>query len=257
MTPLVDRTITALRSEHDTLADLVRGLTDDQLAAPSGAAEWTVAQALSHLGSGAEIGRAPIARAAGETVAAEDNQTIWARWDGSAPRAQAEGFLEHNARWLETAEALTPEQRSSLLVDLGFLPEPVPLVTALGMRLSEVANHSWDVRAAFDPDARVDAGSAEVLVDLLAGPVGFMLSFLAKPAELAKPVSLAVPGAGLVIDDAVTVVPRLESPSATFDGPAEAFVRLLSGRLKAPYDKGVTVEGDVTLDDLRRVFPGF
>ncbi|KDN21979.1 maleylpyruvate isomerase family mycothiol-dependent enzyme [Amycolatopsis rifamycinica] len=257
MSPLVDRTITALRAEHDTLAGLVRTLTDDQLAAPSGADEWTVAQALSHLGSGAEIGRAPLARAAGETVAAEDNPTIWARWDASAPRAQAEGFLEHNSRWLDTVEALTPEQRASLTVDLGFLPEPVPLVTAVGMRLSEVANHSWDVRVAFDPDAGVDAGSAEVLVDLLAGPVGFMLSFLAKPAELTNPVSLAVPGAGLVIDDAVTVVDHLEAPSATFTGPAEAFIRLLSGRLKAPYDKNVTVDGEVTLDDLRRVFPGF
>ena len=64
MSQLVDRTIAALRSEYDTLADLVRTLTDEQLAAPSGAAEWTVAQVLSHLGSGAEIGRAPIARAA-------------------------------------------------------------------------------------------------------------------------------------------------------------------------------------------------
>lgn len=257
MSQLVDRTITALRSEHDVLAGLVRGLTDDQLATTSGAAEWTVAQALSHLGSGAEIGRAPIAGAAGETVAAEDNQTIWARWDASAPRAQAEGFLEHNSRWLEMVEALTPEQRSSLTIDLGFLPEPVPLVTALGMRLSEVANHSWDVRVAFDPSAGVDAGSAAVLLDLLAGPVNFMLGFLAKPAELAAPVSVAVPGGGLVIDDAVTVVDHLEAPSATFNGPAEAFVRLISGRLKAPYDKDVTVEGTITLDDLRRVFPGF
>ncbi|MDS0134168.1 MULTISPECIES: maleylpyruvate isomerase family mycothiol-dependent enzyme [unclassified Amycolatopsis] len=257
MTQLVDRTIAALRSEHDTLADLVRGLTDEQLAAPSGAAEWTVAQVLSHLGSGAEIGRAPLARAAGETVAAEENQAIWARWDASAPRAQAEGFLEHNARWLETVEALTLEQRSSLTVDLGFLPEPVPLVTALGLRLNEVANHSWDVRVAFDETAGVAAGSADVVVELLAGPVGFMLNFLAKPAELAEPVSVAVPGAGLVIDDAVTVVDHLEGPTATFGGPAEAFVRLVNGRLKAPYDKGVTVEGRVTLDELRRVFPGF
>ncbi|GAA3526754.1 maleylpyruvate isomerase family mycothiol-dependent enzyme [Amycolatopsis ultiminotia] len=257
MSQLVDRTITALRSEHATLSGLVRSLTDDQLATTSGAAEWTVAQALSHLGSGAEIGRAPIARAAGETVAAEDNQTIWARWDASTPRAQAEGFLEHNSRLLDTVEALTPEQRSALTVDLGFLPEPVPLLTALGMRLSEVANHSWDVRVAFDPNAEVDADSAAVLVDLLTGPVGFMLGFLAKPAELANPVSLAVPGAGLVIDDAVTLVDHLESPSASFHGPAEAFIRLVSGRLKAPYDNGITVEGGVTLDDLRRVFPGF
>lgn len=257
MSQLVDRTLAALRSEHDTLAGLARTLTDDQLATTSGAAEWTVAQVLSHLGSGAEIGRAPIARAAGEDVTIEDNQTIWARWDSSTPRAQAEGFLEHNSRWLALAESLTPEQRSSLTVDLGFLPEPVPLLTAVGMRLNEVANHSWDVRVAFDPDAGVDADSAAVLVDLLSGPLGFMLGFLAKPAELTDPVSVAIPGAGLVVDDAVTVVDHLESPSATFNGPAEAFIRLLNGRLKAPYDKGVTVEGGVTLDDLRRVFPGF
>jgi uncharacterized protein (TIGR03083 family) len=257
MSQLVDRTITALRSEHDTLAGLVGTLTDDQLATTSGAAEWTVAQALSHLGSGAEIGRAPIARATGETVATEDNQTIWARWDTSTPRAQAEGFLEHNGRWLETVEALTPEQRTSLTVDLGFLPEPVPLLTALGMRLNEVANHSWDVRVAFDPHAGVNADSAGVLVELLAGPVGFMLNFLAKPAELSAPASVAIPGAGLVIDDAVTVVDHLESPSATFNAPLEAVVRLISGRLKAPYDNGVTVDGNITLDDLRRVFPGF
>jgi uncharacterized protein (TIGR03083 family) len=257
MSQLVDRTITALRSEHDALAGLVGTLTDDQLVATSGAEEWTVAQVLSHLGSGAEIGRAPIARAAGETVVVEDNQAIWARWDGSAPRAQAEGFLEHNGRWLETVEAFTPEQRSSLTVDLGFFPEPVPLLTALGMRLNEVANHSWDVRVALDPHAEVDPGSAAVVVDLLAGPLAFLLGFSAKPAELADPVSVAVPGAGLVIDDEVTVVDHLEAPSAKFNGPAEAFVRLVSGRLKAPYDKGVTVEGTVTLDDLRRVFPGY
>jgi uncharacterized protein (TIGR03083 family) len=257
MSQLVDRTITALRAEHDTLAGLVPTLTDDQLAVTSGAAEWTVAQALSHLGSGAEIGRAPIARAAGETVAAEDNQTIWARWDSSTPQAQAKGFLEHNGRWLDLVEALTPEQRSSLTVDLGFLPAPVPLLTALGMRLNEVANHSWDVRVAFDPRAGVDADSAAVLVDLLTGPIAFMMNWLAKPAELAAPVSVAVPGAGLVIDDAATVVDHLESPSATFDGPQEAFVRLVSGRLKAPYDTGVTLDGSLTLDDLRRVFPGF
>ncbi|WP_439658624.1 maleylpyruvate isomerase family mycothiol-dependent enzyme [Lentzea sp. HUAS TT2] len=257
MSQLVDRTITALRTEHDVLAGLVRTLTDEQLALTSGAAEWTVAQALSHLGSGAEIGRAPIARAAGETVTAEDNQAIWARWDAATPRAQAEGFLEHNAHLLDVVEALTPEQRSSLTVDLGFLPEPVPLLTAVGMRLNEVANHSWDVRVAFDPRAGVDAESAAVLVDLLSGPLGFLLGFLTKPAELAEPVSVAIPGAGLVIDDAVTVVDHLEAPSATFNGPQEAVVRLISGRLKAPFDDGVTVEGGVTLDDLRRVFPGF
>ncbi|HEY4018141.1 MAG TPA: maleylpyruvate isomerase family mycothiol-dependent enzyme [Pseudonocardiaceae bacterium] len=257
MSTLVDRTITALRTEHDTLAALLANLDDGGLTAPSGAGDWTIAQVFSHLGSGAEIGRAPIARAAGETVEAEDNQTIWARWDKTDPAGQAAGFLDHNTRWLDTVEALTAEQRSSLLVDLGFLPEPVPLATALGMRLSEVANHAWDVRVALDKDAEVDPESAAVLVEQFSGPVGFMVGFIAKPAELSKPASVAVPGAGLVIEDAVTLVDQIESPSATFRGSPGAFVRLLTGRLKPPHANGVTVEGNVTLDDLRRVFPGF
>jgi hypothetical protein len=38
-------------------------------------------------------------------------------------------------------EALTPGQRSSLTVDLGFLPKRARLLVALG-RLNEVADHS-------------------------------------------------------------------------------------------------------------------
>jgi hypothetical protein len=56
-----------------------------------------------------------------------------------------------------------------------------------------------------------------------------------------------------VIDDAVTVVDHLEAPSATFIGPVEAFVRLISGRLKTRYDKGVTVDGS---SHSRRLAPG-
>jgi uncharacterized protein (TIGR03083 family) len=257
MDELVDRTITALRAEHDALVALVANLSNDDLNAPSGADEWTVAQVLSHLGSGAEIGRAPIARAAGEQVQTEDNKAIWARWDAAAPADQAAGFVGSNERWLATVEALTPEQRSSLLVDLGFLPEPVPLETALGMRLNEVANHSWDVRVALDPHADVDAGSAAVLIDLFTGPLAFVLGFASKPAELPEPVSVAVPGGGLVITDKAALVREVDAPSATFHGPSQALVRLFNGRLKEPYTHGVTVDGQVSLDDLRRVFQGY
>jgi uncharacterized protein (TIGR03083 family) len=257
MSELVDRTITALRTEHDVLVALLPNLPDESFDAPSGASEWTIAQVLSHLGSGAEIGRAPIVRAAGEDAEPADNQAVWARWDAAAPLDQVAGFIEHNGRWLETVEALSAEQRESLQVDLGFLPDPVPLEVALGMRLNEVANHSWDVRVGLDPSAEVHADSAEVLVELFRGPLSFILGFSAKPGELAETASVAVPGAGLVIDSGVTVVGGVESPSATFRGTPEAFIRLLNGRLKEPYADGVIVEGNVTLDDLRKVFPGY
>lgn len=246
MTSLVDRTIAAIRAEHDVLVALIPEL---DLSAPSGASEWTVAQVLSHLGSGAEIGRVPLARAAGETVDAPDNQAVWARWDSSSPEDQAAGYVEHAGRWISTAEEVSPDAT----VDIGFLPEPVPLLVALAMRLNEVANHGWDVRVALDPGAEVMDESAAVLIELFAGPLAFLLGFAAKPDQVSEPVRLAVPGGGVVIDSGVSVVPAVPDATATLTGAPGAPIRLLSGRLR----DGATVSGNVTLDELRRVFPGY
>lgn len=257
MTPLLDRAIASLRAHHDDLALLVPTLTDEQLAGPSGASEWTVAQVLSHLGSGAEISRKPVAAASGQPFDEEDNQSVWARWDGSTPREQAEAYVRHDARYLETLAALTPEQKGSISVDMGFLPAPVPLVVAVGMRLNEVAAHAWDVKVGLDPAATVDGAAAKVLLELFAGDLGFLLGFSGKADQLAEPATVAVPGGAIVITDAVTVTTEPVEATATFDGPQEAVLRLLTGRLRAPYDGGVSVSGDVSLDDLRRVFPGY
>jgi uncharacterized protein (TIGR03083 family) len=257
MTTLVDRTVAALRANHDTLAALVPTLSEEQLKGPSGATEWTLAQALSHLGSGAEISRKPIATAAGHQVEAEENQSIWARWNASSPADQAAGFVEHDAAYLDTVEALSAEQRVSLMIDLGFLPQPVPLVVALGMRLNEVANHAWDVRVGVDPSATVDTDSAELLVELFRGPLAFLLGFSGHADEIDREVRLAIPGGGIEITDTVTVRGEVDDPTARFEGPAEAVVRLLSGRLGAQHADGVRVTGNVTLDELRKVFPGY
>ncbi|WP_410790102.1 maleylpyruvate isomerase family mycothiol-dependent enzyme [Kribbella sp. C-35] len=256
MTTLVDRAIAALRANHDALAALVPTLSDQQLRDRSGAAEWTVAQALSHLGSGAEISRKPIAIAAGEHVEAEDNQAIWARWNASSPSDQAAGFVKHNAAYLDTVAGLSVEQRD-LPINLGFLPEPVPLVVALGLRLNEVANHAWDVRVGVDPSATVEPDSAELLIELFGGPLAFLLGFSSKPDQLEQEVRLAIPGGGITITDAITVAGTVDDPTATFEGPAEAVVRLLTGRLGAEHAAGVSVTGNVTLDELRKVFPGY
>ena len=257
MTDLVDRAIAAIRFNHDVLAALVPNLGDAQLTAQSAASEWTVAQVLSHLGSGAEIGRKPIARAAGAEVATEDNRDIWARWDGATPGEQAVAFVEHDTAYLETVEGLSPEQRASLTVDLGFLPEPVPLLVALGMRLNEVANHVWDVRAGLDPKAEIDDQTAELLVVLFAGPVSFLLGYTGKADQVAEAVRLAIPGGAVEITDAVRVVGEAADPTATFTGPPGAAVRLLSGRLTPEHSEGVDVTGNVSLDELRKVFPGY
>ena len=97
MTSLADRAVPALRANHDILAALVPAMSEENLNSPSGATGWSLPQALSHMGSGAEIGRKPIATAAGERVEAEDNQAIWARWNASSPAVQAAEFVKHDA----------------------------------------------------------------------------------------------------------------------------------------------------------------
>ena len=261
MTSLTDRTIAALRTEHDQLAALVPTLTDDQLAQLSGAAAWPVSQVLSHIGSAGELALAGLETAlGGPAVPPDHNQSVWDRWNAMSPREQAVAFLVQDARTHAAFEALTSEQRESLELDLGFLPAPVSVATYAGMRLNETAQHGWDVRVAFDPDATVNADSGAVLVEHLAGGLGFMLGFVGKAAEAPEHAVLDLAGSGysLVIDDSVTIAASVGQPTATFNGPAEAVIRLIGGRLKPEHaNPDITVTGNLTLDDLRGVFPGY
>ena len=261
MTSLADRTITALRSTHDDLAALVPTLSDDQLSGPSGASDWTVAQVLSHLGSGAEIAHAGYRAALDGTPAPEQdfNQGVWDRWNARSPQDQAAQFLEHDAALLGTLEALTPEQREHLEIKLGFLPEPLPLTSVVGMRLNEAAQHAWDVRVALDRAATVDPTSAEVLLEHFSGGLGFLLGFIGKAEHLSEPTGSGsrTPTWSSRSTSRSAWRPRPRA-TATFTGAPEAAIRLIGGRLTAPYTpEGVEVTGNATLDDLRRVFPGY
>jgi uncharacterized protein (TIGR03083 family) len=254
--------MTTLRATHDGLAVLVPGLTDEQLTGPSGAADWTVAQVLSHMGSGAEIGLATLEAALAAGLAADPgfNQSVWDRWDAMDPREQATTFLKHDAALVAAFEALTAEQRTTTPVHLGFLPEPLSLASYAGMRLNESAQHSWDVRVAFDPSVALPADVAAVLAEHLAGDLGFLLGFIGKADALAEPAVVDIEGSGygLVVTDTVALTSGPADPTATFHGPLEAAIRLIGGRLGPAYTpERVTVTGAVSLDDLRRVFPGF
>jgi uncharacterized protein (TIGR03083 family) len=262
MTSLADRTIAALRATHDGLAGLVPGLTDVQLTGPSGASEWTVAQVLSHIGSGAEISLATLERALAGGPAAEAgfNEGVWDRWNAMSPREQATNVLDHDARLVAAFEALTAEQRADVQVDMGFRPQPLSLASFAGMRLNESGQHSWDVRVAFDPSAAIPADVAAVMAEHLSGDLGFLLGFIGKADTLDRPAVVDIEGSGygLVITDEAALVTEPADPTATFTGPLEAAIRLLGGRLRPDTTpESVKVTGAVTLDDLRRVFPGY
>lgn len=255
MTLLADRTIAALRAQHDDLAGLVTGgLSDGHLAARSGSSGWTVAQVLSHLGSAAEIGLATL------TGAEVDHQVVWDRWNALPPEQQAKEFVEHSHAIVAYLEGLSPEDRSTRTVDLGFLPEPVSLTTLLGMRLVESVHHTWDVHAAFDLDATLPADVAPLLAEHYAGGLAFLLGFTGKADEVSESATVVLGDSGyaLEIDEAVRVTTAPSAPTATFAGPLESALRLLTGRLAPEYTQNdVRVAGNVTLDDLRRVFPGY
>jgi uncharacterized protein (TIGR03083 family) len=262
MTTLTDRTITALRATHDDLATLVSDLSEDQLHRTSGATDWTVAQVLSHLGSGAEIALAVLTATIAGTTAPGEGVTdpVWDRWNAMKPPDQAAGYIEHDTRLITTYEALSPQQRETLQIDLGFLPAPLPVAAVAGMRLSETAQHSWDVRVAVDPDATIPGYTAQLMAEHLAGDLRFMTGFIGRTDALAAPavVEIADSGFGIVIADSVSLTQAVPTPTATFVGPLEAAIRLIGGRLTVAHTPAaVEVTGNPTLDDLRKVFPGY
>jgi len=264
MTDRADETIKALRSGHDDLAAMVRGFTADDLGRPSGATEWDVSQVLSHLGSGAEIGLAALEGALAGTgnAGGESNQSVWARWDAMSREARAEGFLTANETLTRRYEEIDAPTRESLRIDLGFLPAPVDLATAGGLRLNELTHHIWDVKAAFDPGATLAPEATPLLFD----QAHMLVGFLGRAGELdGGPVTIAVNTTspersfGLVVGETVSVVETPADADATLTAPAEWWLRLIAGRHAPQHTPAaVSLTGEkITLDDLRRVFPGF
>jgi uncharacterized protein (TIGR03083 family) len=250
--------IAALRSGHDRLAAFVRGASDDDLVRPSMCTEWNVAQVLSHLGSGAEIGSAV---ESGDDV---DNQAVWDRWNSLSPEDMASSFVDADERLVVAWEAYSDDELASMQVQLPFLPVPVDAATAIGFRLSELALHSWDVLGAFDADATVAAEAAALLIDRLPPLVGLLGRFTPREtrpaAETRITVTTSAPerrfelelGAGADLSPASGV-----ETDGTLDLPAEALLRLTAGRLAPDREHGASATGPLTLDDLRRAFPGY
>ncbi|MCK2215458.1 maleylpyruvate isomerase family mycothiol-dependent enzyme [Actinomadura sp. ATCC 31491] len=259
-----DTVIAVLRTGHDDLAGLVSGLGDDDLARPSGAAEWDVSQVLGHLGSGAEIGLAVLQAALKDEPGPghDFNQSVWDRWDAMSRRERADGFLRAGQDLTALYESLDAAARDNLRIDLGFLPAPADVGTVARMRLSELALHAWDVRVAFDEHATLAPDATAVL--LREGPDLF--AWIGKVdrlggRSLVVTVSTTEPDSvfALRLRAPISVdadVP--ERPDGTLALPAEAWLRLVAGRLAPAHTPGgVVTTGAADLDLLREVFPGY
>jgi hypothetical protein len=183
-----------------------------------------------------------------------DPQPIWDEWNAKTPRAKADDALVEDERLLEAIEALTEEEWERLTFNFG--PVTVGLDVAVALRLNEHAFHTWDIEVMFDEGAEIPPDAAAVIVDNL----GFIARFTAKPTGDEREVRVRTnhpqrhftvrltPGSAELLDGDAGAVPDLELP-------AEAFCRLVYGRLDPDHSPAVEENGEV-LDLLRRVFPG-
>jgi uncharacterized protein (TIGR03083 family) len=252
-----DPWIGALRHSHDRLQALVGPLDLGQLEQRSYASEWSVAQVLSHLGSGAEIfGLILEAGLAGQDLPGPDTfGPIWNIWNAKDPQAQATDGLRADEATLERFETLDPEQKAGLRLHLfGMDIDTTGLVR---MRVSEHAVHTWDVAVALDPSAEVAPDAVGLLIDT----VDQLAARSAKPdgKERRIRVSTSDPERHFILEtgEAVTLTESDGEEGLTeLRLPAEAFVRLVYGRLGPHHTPPVEADG-VDLDELRQLFPGF
>jgi uncharacterized protein (TIGR03083 family) len=249
--------IAALRRSHDTLRALAGPLDAGQLQQRSYAAEWSIAQVLSHLGSQAEIfGLFLDAGLSGEDPPGQDAfLPIWDAWNARSPQAQAADALRADHAVVERFESLDDGQRERLrLAVFGMDLDTTGLAR---MRLGEHAIHTWDIAVALDPAARVAPDAVGLLVDTL----GQVAARSGKPGGQPRRVHISTNGPErhfiLEAGETVTLEPgEREESLPELRLPAEALIRLIYGRLDPAHTPPAEAR-EVDLDELRQMFPGF
>jgi uncharacterized protein (TIGR03083 family) len=244
----------ALRSSVTRLHDIASAIPESELTGRAYPSEWTRADTLSHIGSGAVI----MQRRMEDTLA--DRPTpdefapgVWDTWNAKSPAAQRDDALAADAALLARIDAASPEERSSFTMTMG--PLTLDFEQFVGMRLNEHAFHTWDVEVAGDPGATIPVDIAAFVVDNLA----LVARFTAKPTGDTTVITVTTtePERGFRVElspEAATLSPSTAPAPADVTLPAEAFARLVYGRLDAEH----TPPGpdEAVLGVLRRVFPG-
>jgi uncharacterized protein (TIGR03083 family) len=261
--------IATLRRSHDNLVRIAGPLTPEQVRGQSYCRDWSNAQVLSHLGSGAEIALMGLPGALGEgpPVSRDAFPAVWDTWNAKSPEDQAADALASDERHVERLEQLSDEELAAARMD--FLGMQLDATGIIRLRLGEHVLHTWDLAVMQDPAATVQADAVELLIDnvpqFLAPRLGKPLAepfrvrivttdpardYLLTSAESVSVVNWPGDAAGSGGGDGDGEVPRV-------DMPAEALLRLSYGRLDSAHTPE-TVSGDPeVLDKLREIFPGF
>ena len=258
--------IAALRNSHERLADLVRPLTPAQLREQSYCRDWTNAQVLSHIGSGAEIALLMLPGALGqaEQVSRDAFQPVWDTWNAKGPDEQAADALAADEQYVRTLEQLGDEQLAA--IRLPFFGMDLDSVGVIRLRLGEHALHTWDIAVLTDQGATVAPDAAALLIDNVPQ---FLAPRLGKPQEepFRARIRTSDPDRDYLLTAAAAVSMTDWPGEGTGDSsgadataeismPAEALLRLAYGRLDPWHTPAGVSASPAELDQLRAIFPG-
>ena len=156
----------ALSASVDRLHVLAGGLDDTQLVSRSYCDDWSIAQVLSHLGSGAVISRRSLQDVRAGTATPDDfNQSVWDEWNAKSPRAQADDALVADEALLQALETVDETERAGLTFPMG--PLSLGFNDVVALRLNEHVFHTWDIAVMSDDAARLPDDATGLVVDNL------------------------------------------------------------------------------------------
>jgi uncharacterized protein (TIGR03083 family) len=261
MKPDARKWIATLRSSHERLVSLVRPLSPEQLREPSYCSDWTIAQVLSHLGSGAEIALMMLPGALGdaEPASRDDFPPVWDAWNAKSPDEQAADALGSDEKHVRTLEQLSDDDLAR--VKLPFFGMDLDSVGMIRLRLGEHALHTWDVAVSQDPAATVSPGAVALLIDNVPE---FLAPRLGRPQQERFAARIRTTGPDrdylLAAAEAVSMTDWPGEGDATaseISMPAEALLRLAYGRLDPEHTPAGVQADPADMDRLRKIFPGF
>ncbi len=250
------QSVAALAASIARLDALVEPMRPEDLRRGAYPTEWTIADVLSHLGSGAVISEMRLdAALAGEEIDMDKVRSVWDDWNAKTPDAQAADAGHADRSLLGRLVSLSDAERAGFHSSLG--PMELDFAGFVGLRLNEHAVHTWDIAVTIDPTAQIPGDATTQLVDNL----GMIARFAGKPVGSERTVTVRTTGPDRHLEvvlgpDAVRLTTIEPVPVVDVELPAEAFVRLVYGRLD-PDHTPAFVGDQAALDELGHAFPGF
>jgi len=252
----------AIATKHDQLLTALRGLSDDQLLAPSRLPDWNRLTVVCHIRFGAEaIDRLVTAALAGEAALfypggrAEQRPATLVPSPGEAPQDVVESLATTSAALDATLATVTDWSTMSRepdgIVDLGAMT----IARLAILRLTEVEVHGADMNLGLDAWSDTFVGSA---LSMRLERLALRLSNKPVPDHRARGSWLlrATDGAAWLVTAGDEVTSRPVQPGDQADGVIEATRRdLLALLLGRPFEATVSYDGEFARA-FKEAFPG-